>query len=62
MTTPEAPLDPSNLYNEYFTAAEHATERVAALVNDDFECTNLFCQMDMLRTYKDDLVWKEMAR
>ena len=62
MTSSQAPLDASNLYNEYFTAAEHATERVATLVNDDFDCNHLFCQMDMLRTYRNDLVWKEMAR
>ncbi|XP_060562154.1 electrogenic sodium bicarbonate cotransporter 4-like [Ruditapes philippinarum] len=62
MTSSQAPLDASNLYNEYFTAAEHATERVATLVNDDFDSNHLFCQMDMLRTYKNELVWKEMAR
>ncbi|XP_045177486.2 electrogenic sodium bicarbonate cotransporter 1-like isoform X5 [Mercenaria mercenaria] len=62
MTSSTAPLEPSNLYNEYFTAAEHATERVATLVNDNFDCNHLFCQMDMLRTYKNELVWKEMAR
>ncbi|XP_045177681.2 sodium bicarbonate cotransporter 3-like isoform X2 [Mercenaria mercenaria] len=62
MTSSDEPLDPSNLFNEYFTAAEHATERVATLINDDFKCNDLFCQMDMLRTYKDDLVWQEMAR
>lgn len=62
MTSSQEPLAESNLYNEYCIAAEQATERVAMLINDDFECTNLFCQMDMLRTFKDDLVWKEMAR
>lgn len=54
--------DQSNLYNEYFNAAEAATERVAELIHDDFVCKDLFCQMDVLRLYKDDLVWKEMAR
>lgn len=52
----------TNLFNEYITAAEHATVRVASLVNDDFECTPLFIQMDVLREYKNDLVWQEMAR
>ena len=52
----------SNLYSEYFNAAEAATERVAELIHDDFECKDLFCQMDVLRMYKDDLIWKEMAR
>lgn len=54
--------DQSNLYSEYFNAAEAATERVAELIHDDFEVNHLFCQMDILRMYKDDLVWKEMAR
>ncbi|XP_060568438.1 electrogenic sodium bicarbonate cotransporter 1-like [Ruditapes philippinarum] len=54
--------DQSNLFNEYFTAAEHATERVASLVNGDFESSQLFVQMDVLREYKGDLVWQEMAR
>lgn len=55
-------MDSSNIFNEYFTAAEHATERVATLIDDDFESNHLFCQMDMLREYKNDLVWQEMAR
>lgn len=59
--TPSA-SDQSNLYNEYLSAAEAATERVAELVHDDFEVNHLFCQMDVLGKYKDELVWKEMAR
>ncbi|XP_045178747.2 electrogenic sodium bicarbonate cotransporter 1-like [Mercenaria mercenaria] len=62
MTPSDEPMDSSNLFNEYFAAAELATERVATLVNDSFDCKTLFCQMDMLRTYKNDLVWQEMAR
>ncbi|WAR09936.1 S4A8-like protein [Mya arenaria] len=48
--------------NEYLNAAEAATERVASIIGNDFDCTDLFCQMDMLRPYKNDMVWKEVAR
>ena len=41
---------------------EKATEHVANLLGDDLERRDLFCQMDVLREYRDDLVWKEMAR
>ena len=41
---------------------EKATEHVANLLGDDLDRRDLFCQMDVLREYRDDLVWKEMAR
>ena len=41
---------------------DKATERVAHLLGDDLERRDLFCQMDVLREYRDDMVWKEMAR
>ena len=54
---------PSNtMYYEEQTPAEKATERVATLIGDNFQCTDLFCQMDVLRGFKDDYVWQEMAR
>ncbi|KAH3748022.1 hypothetical protein DPMN_182459, partial [Dreissena polymorpha] len=59
-TEPE--IEAHNLHGDSLSAAEAATERVATLIGDDFECNGLFCQMDMLRPYKNDLVWKEMAR
>ena len=39
-----------------------ATERVANLLGGDLERRDLFCQMDVLREYREDMVWKEMAR
>ena len=41
---------------------DKATEHVASLLGDDLDRCDLFCQMDVLREYRDDLVWKEMAR
>ena len=35
---------------------------VSSLVGEDFTCPDLFTQMDVLRTWRDDYVWKEMAR
>jgi len=38
------------------------TKSIFMLPDNDFECKDLFCQMDVLRKYKEDFVWKEMAR
>ena len=53
---------PPTVNHDDILTSEEATERVAELVGDDVKCNELFCQMDVLRPYEDDLVWKEMAR
>ena len=35
---------------------------VSSIIGDDFDCPDVFTQMDVLRTYREDYVWKEMAR
>ena len=35
---------------------------VSTLVGEDFTCPDLFTEMDVLRVWRDDYVWKEMAR
>ena len=37
-------------------------EVVSTLVGEDFKCPDLFTEMDVLRVWRDDYVWKEMAR
>ena len=37
-------------------------ELVSNLLGDDFTCPEVFTEMDVLRTFRDDYIWKEMAR
>ena len=37
-------------------------DMVSSIIGDDFDCPDVFTQMDVLRTYREDYVWKEMAR
>lgn len=45
-----------------YDPSQHTMELFEEVQDEDHVPHDLFCQMDVLRPYGDDMVWKEMVR